>query len=673
MCLIMSNEVVIDGKLMSIGSKSWRPKVYQINYGAELGPPDPGSDKMVYGQTFANRGPDSGSLAQGHTNNQTTVDMNHMGQNISPEGQAEQQANRLDSLLHTNGIVNCSNIEEVTDCQSQKKRSTVVKLAGKIILILILVAAYNAYLVYAIHFHLATGRPIDWCGGLGFLIIITLFVYSNLLYFHVVKKLFVWKKIRILPSTKIHRITSTRASKWVMTLSVVISVCLFLIIDTAKDRHRLISAGGLVVIIAFGTLFSKSRKDIIWRHITWGLTLQFIFGLLILRWSYGQAFFACLGTKVDTFLGFTDAGSSFVFGYLVNQQPFLPKLLKNGSIEQEVAMSINAARATSSIVVFKALSTVYFFSFLVSMLFYWGALQWLVIKIGWLLQATIGTTACESLNAAANIFIGQATAPFLIKPYLADLTLSEIHAVMTGGFATIAGTVLAAYVSFGVSSAHLVSASVMSAPAALAFAKLFYPETEKSKTKADNIVIEAPKEANVLDAATQGASSSGILVVNITAIVVAFIAFMAFLNSVVAFLGDLVGVSGLSFDVILGKLFIPLTFVIGIEWDDCEKISRLIGLKTILNEFIAYRELGVLIENGEISKRSTVIATYALCGFANPGSIGVQLATLSSMAPGRKADFARVAFRAFISGTLACFLTACIAGALYDQENFIRL
>ena len=162
----------------------------------------------------------------------------------------------------------------------------------------------------------------------------------------------------------------------------------------------------------------------------------------------------------------------------------------------------------------------------------------------------------------------------------------------------------------------------MSAPAALAFAKLFYPETEKSKTKADNITIEEPKEANVLDAATQGATSAGLLVVNITAIVVAFIAFMAFLNSVVAFLGDLVGVSGLSFDFILGKIFIPLSFVMGVDWEDCEKVSRLIGIKTILNEFIAYRELGVLIEAGEISARSQVIATYALCGFANPGSIG---------------------------------------------------
>jgi len=202
----------------------------------------------------------------------------------------------------------------------------------------------------------------------------------------------------------------------------------------------------------------------------------------------------------------------------------------------------------------------------------------------------------------------------------------------------------------------------MSAPAALAFAKLFFPETEKSKTRADSIVIEAPKEANVLDAATQGATSAGLLVVNITAI-------MAFLNSIVAFLGDLVGVEGLSFDLILGKIFIPLSFLMGVDWEDCEQVSRLIGIKSILNEFIAYQKLGLLIKAGEISQRSTVIATYALCGFANPGSIGVQLATLSSMAPDRKSDFAAVVFRAFISGSMACFLTACVAGTLYQQDH----
>ena len=211
----------------------------------------------------------------------------------------------------------------------------------------------------------------------------------------------------------------------------------------------------------------------------------------------------------------------------------------------------------------------------------------------------------------------------------------------------------------------------MSAPAALAFAKLFYPETEKSRTRSENIQIDPPTEANVLDAATQGATAAGILVVNITAIVVAFIAFMTFVNSVVGFLGDQVGLENLTFDSILGKLFIPLTFCMGVEWKDCEKVARLIGVKTILNEFIAYRELGILIKDGELSPRSAVIATYALCGFANPGSIGVQLATLSSLAPQRKSDFSKVVFRAFISGTAACFLTACIAGTLFDESTSI--
>ena len=543
----------------------------------------------------------------------------------------------------------------------------------KLALTLVLVAGYNAYLVYALHFHFANGKSIDWCGGLGFLIILTVIVYCSLLYFHIIKRFLVWKNVELALPESVGILLTKTVVKFLLTLTVVAAICIFLILDTVNDRHRLISAAGIVVIIAIGTVFSKSRKHIIWRQVTWGLSLQFVFGLLILRWSYGQAIFHCLGSKVDTFLGFTDAGSSFVFGFLVSREPFIPGLLPNGSVAQNVATSINTAHAIPAVVVFKALSTVYFFSFLVSMLFYWGVLQWFVVKIGWLLQVTVGTTAVESLNASANIFLGQATAPFLIKPYLGDLTKSEIHAVMTGGFATIAGTVLAAYISFGVSSAHLVSASVMSAPAALAFSKLFYPETEVSKTKSENIVIEAPKEANVLDAATQGASSAGILVVNITAIVVAFIAFMAFLNSVVAFLGDQVGISGLSFDIILGKIFIPLTFCMGVEWEDCEKVSRLLGLKTVLNEFIAYRELGKLIDAGELSQRSTVIATYALCGFANPGSIGVQLATLSSMAPGRKSDFADVAFRAFISGSMACFLTACIAGALYDENGFVRL
>merc|ERR1719397_271473 len=324
-----------------------------------------------------------------------------------------------------------------------------MRTAIRLTAVILLTIAYNAYIVFAIRFHVVTERPLGWCGGLGFLLITTAIVYIFLFYFHVAKRLAAGRGLRVPGSVWLSRLLATRPARLTLSLAVLAAILLFLVLDTRTDRRRLVSAGGIAVITAFGFLFSNNRKKIVWRHVVWGLSLQFIFGLLILRWSYGRTFFQCLGDKVDTFLGFTDAGSSFVYGYLVNQQPFLLNRLINGSVEFQVAQQINQARAVGSIVVFKALSNVFFFSFLVSMLFYWGALQWLVIKIGWLLQVTVGTTACESLNAAANIFIGQATAPFLIQPYLAQLTLSEIHAVMTGGFATIAGTVLAAYVSFG--------------------------------------------------------------------------------------------------------------------------------------------------------------------------------------------------------------------------------
>jgi pyrimidine nucleoside transport protein len=248
--------------------------------------------------------------------------------------------------------------------------------------------------------------------------------------------------------------------------------------------------------------------------------------------------------------------------------------------------------------------------------------------------------------------------------------MSEINAVMTSGFATIAGTVMAAYISFGVSPAHLLSASVMSAPAALASAKLLLPETQASKVrKATDIELSnVTTTTNLLDAATEGASTAAFLVLNITAIVVAFIAFVAFLNSLVAFFAGLVGFPDLTFEVLLGYVFVPVAFVMGVDWSECQTVGTLIGIKTVANEFIAYRRLGLLIAEGQLSPRAAIIATYALCGYANPGSIGVQIATLSALCPERKADFTATVGRAFLAGTIACFLTACIAGALLAPE-----
>jgi len=413
----------------------------------------------------------------------------------------------------------------------------------------------------------------------------------------------------------------------------------------------------------------------VWRHVVWGLGLQFVFGLLILRWEVGKAVFGCLGRKVSTFLDYTDAGSGFVFGYLVDQKPFLPFLL-NGTANA-VAEEVNTSGSLKFVFMFKVLSIIYFFNFMVSILFYLGAMRWVVVKMGWLLQMSVGTTACESMNAAGNIFLGQTEAPLMIKPYLPDMTKSELHAVMTGGFATIAGSVLAAYISFGISASHLLSASVMSAPAALAYAKLFYPETKKSKTTAENLAFPQSEDANVLDAAANGASQSVFLVGNIAGSLIAFLAFVAFLNGLLGWFGGLVGAPFLSFEYLLGWIFYPLAFIMGVPCgktdedseDECQLVAVLVGLKTIVNEFAAYDRLSAF--RGKMSPRSIAIATYALCGFSNPASIGVQIAALSYMAPSRRGHISQVAIRAFIAGSAACFLTACIAGTLIKQDGAV--
>jgi len=457
---------------------------------------------------------------------------------------------------------------------------------------------------------------------------------------------------------------------------VLVMFAIFIFVDTADDPRRLMSAAGIIILILFGFIFSRHPGFIVWRHVLWGIGLQFVFGLIILRWDIGKSAFGCLGEKVSTFLSYTDAGSGFVFGYLVDQKPYLPFLL-NGTSKQ-VTEEVNASGSIKFVFMFKVLSIIYFFNFMVSILFYLGTMRWMVVKIGWLLQISVGTTACESMNAAGNVFLGQTEAPLLIKHYLPDMTKSEIHAVMTGGFATIAGSVLAAYISFGISASHLLSASVMSAPAALAYSKLFYPETKKSKTTTNNLAFPQNEDSNILDAAANGASQSVVLVGNIAGSLIAFLAFVAFLNGLLGWFGGLVGVE-LSFELLLGWIFYPLAFIMGVpcgtetedDEDECKLVAVLVGLKTIVNEFAAYEKLASF--KALLSQRSIAIATYALCGFSNPASIGVQIAALSYMAPSRRGHISEVAIRAFIAGSVSCFLTACVAGTLIKHENIVSV
>ncbi|XP_004449509.2 solute carrier family 28 member 3 [Dasypus novemcinctus] len=439
--------------------------------------------------------------------------------------------------------------------------------------------------------------------------------------------------------------------KWVIWIMLILGVIFWLILDTAKlGQQQLISFGGLVMYIILVFLFSKHPTRVYWRPVFWGIGLQFLLGLLILRTKPGFMMFDWLGRQVQTFLGFTDAGASFVFG----------------------------EKYTDHFFAFKVLPIVVFFSTVMSMLYYLGLMQWVVRKVGWLMLVTMGSSPIESVVAAGNIFIGQTESPLLVRPYLPYVTRSELHAIMTAGFATIAGSVLGAYISFGVSSSHLLTASVMSAPASLAVAKLFWPETETPKITLKNAMkMENRDSRNLLEAASQGASSSISLVANIAVNLIAFLALLSFVNSALSWFGNMLGYPQLSFELICSYIFMPFSFMMGVDWQDSFMVGKLIGYKTFFNEFVAYEHLSKLINlreaagpkfvNGEqqyLSIRSEIIATYALCGFANFGSLGIVVGGLTSMAPSRKQDIASGAVRALIAGTIACFMTACIAGML---------
>ena len=400
--------------------------------------------------------------------------------------------------------------------------------------------------------------------------------------------------------------------------------------------ERLVALLGLGVFVGFAYLTSVNRRAIRWRPVLWGLALQFIFAVFILRTAAGLAIFQWLGNVVSNFLDYSDAGASFVFGE--NFQDFF--------------------------FAFKVLPTIIFFSAFISLLYHYGILQKAVRGVAWIMMRTMKTSGSETLSAAGNIFVGQTEAPLLIKPYVASMTMSELHAVMTGGFATIAGGVLAAYVSFGVSPRHLIAASVMSAPAALAISKIMFPETEASPTKGEVSMKVERTTANGIDAIAGGALDGLKLALNIGAMIIAFLAILAAFNALLGFLGGLFGYPDFSLEVILSVLLAPIAWLMGVPWTDCAEVGTLLGKKTILNEFIAYLDLQALIEEQAISERAVTIATYALCGFANVGSIGIQIGGIGGMAPERRSDLARIGVRAMVAGTLACFMTACIAGML---------
>lgn len=424
---------------------------------------------------------------------------------------------------------------------------------------------------------------------------------------------------------------------------------------------------GLTVLIGFCVAFSENRRAIDWRLVTGGLLLQLILALLFLVVPGGSGLFDALAAFFIWVTDFSQEGAKFVFGPLAD-----PGLMK-------------PAFGPANAVVFACyvLPTIIFFSALCSFLYYCGALQKVVWAFAWVTKRFMKLSGAESLAAAAEIFLGQTESPLMIKPYIDRMNRSEIFALMTGGMATIAGGVLLAYIGFlggddpGQKTAYakfLLCASFMAAPASLVVAKLLVPQTEPIDES-----LHVPKDklgANLLDALANGTSEGLKLAANVGAMLIAFVAFAALLNGCCKWAGGFFGHPELSLDLILGKLFWVVSWIIGIDSADCSKVGSLIGTKLVFTEFIAYQQLGALknaLPGGPtLSERSIFIATFALCGFANFASIGIQLGGTGSIAPGQRPTIAALGFKAVLGGTIATLMTATLAGGLYHWAQIAR-
>jgi concentrative nucleoside transporter, CNT family len=403
---------------------------------------------------------------------------------------------------------------------------------------------------------------------------------------------------------------------------------------------------GLPLFIAFAWAISENRRLFPWRTVVAGLSLQFLLGWLILGTEAGAWFFTRLDGMFRRLLGFANEGVSMVFGPLADAN----LLAKTWGPDYGFLFAVTV---TGTIVLVSALS---------SLLYHYGILQIIVRAVAAIMRRLMGTSGSESLAAAANIFMGQTEAPLVIKPYLATMTRSELMALMVGGMATIAGGVLAAYVSFGISAGHLLTASVMSAPAALMMAKILLPETEISHTASGTQRQMERETVNGIDALCRGASDGMKLAINVMAMLIAFVATVALANYLLSLLLQLFGVlDPKPMQTVLGWINAPIAWLMGVPWQDCKVVGSILGERIVLNEFIGYLTLS---KAQDLQPESVTITTYALCGFANFASIAIQIGGIGALAEDRRAELARLGFKAMIGGLLACYCTACIAGMI---------
>ncbi len=415
---------------------------------------------------------------------------------------------------------------------------------------------------------------------------------------------------------------------------------------------KLISLLGLVAFVAVAWLCSSHRKLFPWRTVLWGLGLQFTFALLILKTSWGAAVFDLTGRVIGKLIQFSNEGCQFVFGPLATDSA-MQKTFPGNSL-------VFAILVAGTIIIVSSLS---------SLFYHWGILQKVVHAMAWVMRKAMRTSGSETLSAAANIFMGQTEAPLLIKPYVRRMTRSELLCMMTGGMATIAGGVAAVYVKLGVDAGHtnmaghLLTASVLSAPAALLISKVMLPETEQSETASTAPADVERTTVNSIDALCRGAGDGMMLSINVIAMLIAFVAVVALANYLITFPQTRLGIgSPVTLQTIFGWANAPFAWLMGVPTNDCLKVGQILGERIVLNEFIGY--LSLTNPKTVLDERSFTLATYALCGFANFSSIAIQVGGIGSLAPERRGDMAKLGFRAMVGGLLASYLTATIAGIL---------
>ncbi len=403
--------------------------------------------------------------------------------------------------------------------------------------------------------------------------------------------------------------------------------------------HRFVGILGLLTMIGLAYLFSTNRRAIRYKTVGWGLALQIAFAFLVMRWQFGQAVFQHLGNGANWLLDFAFYGASFIFGDLG---------LKNSPKGYYFA--------------FQTLPTIIFIAAVFALLYYFGIMQIIVKMAAWVMTRLMGASGAESLNVAASIFMGQTEAPLTIRPFLPEVTRSELMTIMTSGMAHVSGGMMAAYIAYGIEAKHLLAAVIMTAPGTILISKMLVPETEQPLTAGRVEMAAMERDTNALAAIARGTSDGLHLALNVAAMLVSFIALIYLVDGCFSAVHHWFSWFPSSLEQIFGYIFSPVAWVIGIPWNDCHSIGNLLGLRMVTNELIAFQRLGPMA--GTLDPRSFTIATFALCGFANFSSIGIQIGGIGALAPNKRSELARLGIRAMLAGTMANLMSASLVGIM---------